>query len=261
MRIHFYKYHGTGNDFIIIDNRSLLINHQNTEWIKKLCHRRFGIGADGLMLLKSSAGYDFEMDYYNSDGSGGTMCGNGGRCIAAFAKHLGIIAKSGNFLASDGPHDVYIDENDLVKLKMLSVNKIDQFENYYYLYTGSPHYVSFVDDVDSVDVFGEGKKIRYDEKFKPGGTNVNFASIKDNLLYIRTYERGVEAETYSCGTGSVASAIAYYLAYNLNQTTINLKTLGGNLQVSFDCIDYKFENVYLKGPAVIVFQGDIEIDS
>jgi len=259
MLIHFYKYHGTGNDFILIDNRKLFVDKISVDMIKRLCNRRFGIGADGLMLLKSSNAYDFEMDYYNSDGSGGTMCGNGGRCIAAFAKYLGIIDKTGHFLASDGLHDVYIDDQNLVKLKMVSVDKIDEQETYSFLYTGSPHYIQFVEDTSCIDVFNEGKKIRYDEKFKPGGTNVNFVSINNNFLSVRTYERGVEGETYSCGTGSVASAIAYSSRFNLKQNTIDIKTLGGNLQVSFEEKDNKFENVYLKGPAVLVFEGDIEI--
>jgi len=199
------------------------------------------------------------MEYYNLDGSGGTMCGNGGRCISAFAKHLGIISEKGQFLASDGLHEVYIDKNELVKLKMMSVNKIEENDEYSFLYTGSPHYVQFVENTKSIDVVALGRKIRYDEKFMPGGTNVNFVSGQGSNISVRTYERGVEDETYSCGTGSVASAIAYYSKFNLAQNTINIKTLGGELQVSFEKVGTNYENVYLKGPAVLVFEGDIDI--
>ncbi len=259
MLIHFYKYHGTGNDFILIDNRKLLLQKLSTDQIKKLCHRRFGIGADGLMLLKSNPEYHFEMDYYNSDGSGGTMCGNGGRCITAFARHLGIVDNFAKFLASDGPHEANFDTQNLIKLKMQNVNKIAENDEYSFLYTGSPHYVRFVSDVSSIDVFNEGKKIRYSENFKQEGTNVNFVSKIENGLAVRTYERGVEDETYSCGTGSVASAIAYYSKFKTNQNIIEIKTLGGNLQVSFEKKGDCYENVYLKGPAILVFEGEIEI--
>ena len=259
MQLPFYKYHGTGNDFILIDNRNLLIQNINTEQIRKLCHRRFGIGADGLMLLKSSSDYDFEMDYYNSDGSGGTMCGNGGRCIVAFARHLGIIDTSTKFIASDGPHEAQFNDEGEVNLKMQNVNTIEENEEYSFLHTGSPHYVRFVFDVNSIDVLTEGKKVRNSEQFKKEGTNVNFVSKIGTGLAVRTYERGVEDETYSCGTGSVASAIAYYSKFNLNQVPINIKTLGGNLQVSFNKIGNNYKNVYLKGPAVLVFEGKIDI--
>jgi len=259
MLIHFYKYHGTGNDFILIDNRKLLVTELSIDQIKKLCHRRFGIGSDGLMLLKANPEYDFEMDYYNSDGSGGTMCGNGGRCIVAFARHLGIIENDAHFLASDGPHEANFDDKSLVKLKMMNVNTIEEHDGYSFLYTGSPHYVRFEPDVNSIDVFNEGKKIRYSEAYKPGGTNVNFVSKIENGIAVRTYERGVEDETYSCGTGSVASAIAYCSKFNLDQNIIDIKTLGGNLQVSFEKKGNSFENVYLKGPAVLVFEGEVEI--
>jgi diaminopimelate epimerase len=260
MLIHFYKYHGAGNDFIIIDNRKKLLDKLSKDQIKKLCHRRFGIGADGLMLLKANPGYHFEMDYYNSDGSGGSMCGNGGRCITAFARHLGIIDIDAHFLASDGPHEASFDNKNLVKLKMVNVNYLEENDEYSFLNTGSPHYVRFVPDVNSVEVFNEGRKVRYSEKFRQEGTNVNFVSKIENGIAVRTYERGVEDETYACGTGSVASAIAYFSKFHLNQNTIDIKTLGGFLQVSFEKVGNNYENVYLKGPAILVFEGDVEIE-
>jgi diaminopimelate epimerase len=259
MMLHFYKYHGTGNDFILVDGREGLTN-LTSEQIKKLCHRRFGVGTDGLMILKNIPDFDFQMNYYNSDGSGGTMCGNGGRCIVAFAKHLGIIGNETRFLASDGPHLASIDNQGLVKLKMLDVDYIKETETYSFLNTGSPHHVKFVENADLVNVIEEGKKIRYSDDYKPGGTNVNFVSECDSGIYVRTYERGVEDETYSCGTGSVASAIAYYSRNNSIGTKIPVKTLGGLLEISFDAIDGKFINVYLKGPAKFVFEGKIEIN-
>ncbi len=258
MRLRFYKYHGTGNDFILIDNRQNEVK-LTKEQIGFLCHRRFGIGADGLMLLKSHKDYDFEMDYYNSDGSGGTMCGNGGRCICAFAKHLGIIENNTEFLASDGPHQAYIDEHGFVKLKMIDVEKIEEYYDHLFLDTGSPHYVKFVDDVQKVDVFNKGKKIRYSEKYKSQGTNVNFVSSIEKGISVRTYERGVEDETYSCGTGSVASALAFYKKNNLTYSIIPIKTLGGSLEVSFKESYDKFTDVFLKGPAKLVFKGEITV--
>lgn len=258
MKIQFSKYHGTGNDFILIDARRNSLK-LSKEQISFLCHRRFGIGADGLMFLKSHPDFDFEMDYYNSDGSGGTMCGNGGRCIVTFAKHLGLINDRTTFIASDGSHEASIDKNGLVKLKMVDVSDIEENADYSFLNTGSPHYVKFVDDVSKTDVYNAGKEIRYSENFKDKGTNVNFVSIENKGIAVRTYERGVEDETYSCGTGSVASAIAYYKKNKLTDTTIPIKTLGGNLEVCFENSNSKFVNVYLKGPAKLVFKGEVEI--
>jgi len=259
MGLRFTKYHGTGNDFILIDNRQNDVR-LNKEQIKLLCHRRFGIGADGLMLLKSHPDFDFEMDYSNADGSGGTMCGNGGRCITAFAKYLGIIANKTIFVASDGPHEAFIDEKGLIKLKMVDVERIEEQAEYSFLYTGSPHYVKFVDDVQKTDVYNYGREIRYSNVYKDEGTNVNFVSEEADGIAVRTYERGVEDETYSCGTGSVASAIAYYKKRRITNTVIPIKTLGGKLEISFDEKNNRFTNVYLKGPAELVFHGEIEID-
>ncbi|MBN1251862.1 MAG: diaminopimelate epimerase [Bacteroidales bacterium] len=256
MKIHFYKYHGAGNDFILIDNRENEVSFLSKQNISDLCNRHFGVGADGLMLLNNHKEYDFEMDYYNSDGSGSTMCGNGGRCIVAFAKKLKLFNNSVKFLASDGLHEAEIKENGLIKLKMTNVTEFLQDADNYIVNTGSPHIVIFKDDIENIDVFNEGRKIRNSQKFKENGINVNFVSENDGELSIRTYERGVENETLSCGTGSVASAIAYYKKYNPNIKNIKLKTLGGELNVKFEEKQNGFENVYLEGQAKFVFEGD-----
>jgi len=256
MKIHFYKYQGTGNDFILIDNRKNQVSFINKKIIAKMCDRHFGIGADGLMLLNNHIKYNFEMDYYNSDGSGSTMCGNGGRCIVAFAKQLKLINNSTIFIASDGVHKASIDKNGLVKLKMGDVVGFDIDSDNYIVNTGSPHYIVFKDDIKQLDVYNTGKKIRYNSKFKEKGINVNFVSENNDEISVRTYERGVENETLSCGTGSVASAIAYYKKFKPNSNKIELKTLGGNLKVEFEEKNNKFENVYLEGAAKFVFEGD-----
>jgi len=261
MILHFSKYHGAGNDFILIDARKIFEKELTDHEIKKLCNRRFGIGADGLMLLKSSKDFDFEMLYYNSDGFEGSMCGNGGRCITAFAVQLGIIKNKARFLASDGPHVSSVEQNGLINLKMSDVSNVFEEKGYTFLNTGSPHYIKFVENPDNIDIVTEGRKIRNSEKFIAEGVNVNFVSKYSNGLYIRTYERGVEDETLACGTGSVAAAIAYYSKDNSIGTNIPVKTLGGKLEISFSETNVGFIEVYLKGPAVKVFEGDIDISS
>jgi len=271
MIISFNKYHGTGNDFILIDNRNNTFE-LDTASVKHLCDRRFGIGGDGLMLLQSKANYDFEMIYYNSDGNIGSMCGNGGRCIVAFAKHLGLIRNKTVFLASDGEHLAEILDNtdilknnslnekvELVKLKMNDVNKIDLINDNYFINTGSPHYIKFVKYLENIDVYNEGKKIRYSEPFKPGGTNVNFVELNQDYIFVRTYERGVEDETYSCGTGATASTIATALKTNNVQSSLNIKTKGGNLRVYLKKNDSGFSDIWLEGPATFVYSGVLEI--
>lgn len=258
MQIQFYKYQGAGNDFVLIDCRQKPLS-LTSEQIEFLCHRRFGIGADGLMLLKPHAEFDFEMDYYNSDGSGGTMCGNGGRCIVAFAKFLGIFDTKTTFVASDGPHEATVDDKALVKLKMIDVEQVEEHEGSMFIYTGSPHYIKFVEDIQFEDVYNEGRRIRYSDTYKEEGTNVNFVSRAKNGINVRTYERGVEDETYACGTGSVAAAIAFYKKFTPSSTEIPVKVKGGNLEVSFQESGNKFTNVFLKGPAQLVFKGEIEI--
>jgi diaminopimelate epimerase len=260
MIIECFKYQGTGNDFIIIDNRlkNIILTTENINW---LCDRRFGIGADGLMLLEFQERLDFKMVYYNSDGNESSMCGNGGRCITAFAKRLGIIENTAKFMAIDGLHDAKI-EDEFVSLKMNEVKQIEVNDDYFYLNTGSPHYVKFVSDIDNYDVFTEGKKIRYNERFNSEGTNVNFIQKNENELVVRTYERGVENETLSCGTGVTAAALVAALTGNCSsKNNCSVKTLGGKLNVRFEkVLESNFYNIWLEGPAVFVFKTSIKIE-
>ncbi|MBI3137645.1 MAG: diaminopimelate epimerase [Sphingobacteriales bacterium] len=261
MQFHFYKYQGTGNDFIIADNRGQAYSGLTTEQIHTLCNRRFGIGADGLMLLNEKEGYDFEMKYYNADGKEGSMCGNGGRCITKFAYHLGIHRETYHFLATDGPHEAEIDIAGIVSLKMKDVDHVRKFHNDYILNTGSPHYIKLVSDVMDLDVYKKGHEIRYSREFTDEGINVNFVEQLENSnkIKVRTYERGVEDETYSCGTGVTAAALVSYH----NETGFNdieVSTLGGNLSVEFDrSEDDKYHDIWLCGPAERVFEGTIEL--
>ncbi len=255
--MEFYKYHGTGNDFIIIDNRNGEVV-LTADDVADLCNRRFGIGADGLMLLEQAEGYDFRMVYYNSDGNESTMCGNGGRCIVAFAREKGLISTKANFLAIDGAHAATIEDDGLVSLHMQDVTEIKLHEDHAVLNTGSPHYVRWVDDVVHTDVYGEGHSIRNLPVYQPKGINVNFVQALDgNRLLVRTYERGVEDETLSCGTGVTASAIAA-----TGDTTgiflTDIETPGGVLTVSFTKHDpLSATGIVLTGPAVLVFTGNI----
>lgn len=260
MQLEFYKYQGTGNDFILIDNRSLEIT-LSTDQIKWLCHRRFGIGADGLMLLEIEPGFDFKMVYFNSDGNQSSMCGNGGRCITAFAKKLGLFSHKCKFLAIDGSHEAVVMENNIVSLKMQDVKAVEKNEDHYYLNTGSPHYVKIVNDVEQFNVFEEGKKIRYNNRFKEEGTNVNFIEKKEDAIFVRTYERGVEDETYSCGTGVTAAALVAGLeGISSGKNSCHIHTLGGDLEVRFEkVLENNFYNIWLQGPAEIVFNGTIEV--
>lgn len=261
MKIKFSKYQGTGNDFVILDNRGNEYADLSNAQVKLLCDRKFGIGADGLMLLNTHPAFDFEMIYYNADGNEGSMCGNGGRCLVKFAYHSGIVKQSYRFIATDGPHDAEIDSNGQVKLKMKDVDEISEGDDYSLLNTGSPHYVTFVQDVKSVDVFDEGRKIRYSKTFAKEGVNVNFVeTIDDDTIYVRTYERGVEAETLSCGTGVTASALV--AAHNENGFNgVNVQTPGGSLSVEFSASKdgNEFSNIWLIGPAELVFKGEIEV--
>lgn len=260
MTIHFYKYQGTGNDFIVIDNRKNETTLTTTQ-INDLCDRRFGIGADGLMLLNEKTGFDFEMKYYNADGKPGTMCGNGGRCMIKFAYHLGIHRELYRFLATDGVHEAEIDTDGIVSLKMKDVNIFRKFHNDYILDTGSPHYIKMVTNVMELDVFKKGSEIRHSKEFEEEGINVNFVEQSEEVdkIIVRTYERGVEDETLSCGTGVTAAALVCY--HNENGfNEVEVKTLGGMLSVEFDKIDEnKYENVWLCGPAEKVYEGTIEV--
>lgn len=255
MNLNFYKYHGAGNDFILLDNRAGKIA-LDTEQVILLCHRHYGIGADGLMLLENEEGFDFRMVYYNSDGKISTMCGNGGRCITAFAQKLGIVQKDALFTAIDGAHKAHID-NGLVSLHMQDVSNIKDGENYRLLNTGSPHYITWVDDIHATDVFNRGRAIRNRSEFSPGGINVNFAQKVSDGLWVRTYERGVENETHSCGTGVTAAAIAAS-GSSLGDFSYKIYTTGGTLHVSFvKDQPNTAKNVILKGPAVFIFKGDM----
>lgn len=255
----FYKYQGTGNDFIIFDNRENSIT-LTTAQVHHLCDRKFGIGADGLMLLNQKEGYDFEMIYYNADGKESTMCGNGGRCLTQFAYDMGIKKDTLKFIAIDGDHEATFSDN-WVNLKMKNVSSVEQsYHGDYILNTGSPHLVRPTADVMNYDVYKNGHDIRYNDDFKAEGINVNFVeSTDEDKITVRTYERGVENETLSCGTGVTASALMF--AHNENGfNRIEVKTLGGNLAVEFDKIgETNFENIWLCGPATFVFKGTIEL--
>jgi diaminopimelate epimerase len=260
MQLPFYKYQGTGNDFIIVDNRTQLFDRTKNDIVAKLCDRRFGIGADGMMLLQNKMGYDFEMVYYNSDGNESSMCGNGGRCIVEFAKTLGLVKEKALFIASDGEHEAFVKQG-YISLKMNNVSKIELNANFAFLNTGSPHYVAFVNHVEQFNVLEEGKKIRNNERFKEKGTNVNFIEKQYNELFVRTYERGVEAETYSCGTGVTAAALVASLKeVATTSTTCDVKTLGGKLTVKFTRhSDNSFTDIWLDGPATFVYKGEVFI--
>jgi diaminopimelate epimerase len=261
MNIHFYKYQGTGNDFIIVDNRNWTITSLTTGQINHLCDRRFGIGADGFMLLNNKEGYDFEMKYYNSDGREGSMCGNGGRCMVKFASHMGIRPAMYKFLASDGEHEAEITPQGIVRLKMKDVNGVEDDNGDYILNTGSPHYVKMVSDVMEMDVFSKGMDIRYGPRFSKDGINVNFTEPEgDKGIIVRTYERGVEDETFSCGTGVTAAAlVSYNNAKGFNE--VKVKTKGGNLTVEFERIsDGVYRNIWLCGPAEKVFEGEVTVN-
>jgi len=258
MNITFNKYQGAGNDFIIIDNRNGKLNPSDSKLINKLCDRRFGIGADGLILISKDSQSDFEMKYFNSDGYIGSMCGNGGRCTAHFALQTGIAGKKQRFLAFDGIHEAFV-EKDNVRLQMSNVNEYKLVDDNYFLNTGSPHYVIFREDIDNIDVYQEGKNIRWSSKFAPGGTNVDFVQVQDKGLYIRTFERGVEEETLACGTGVTASAIASVLKGHFDTTPVNVSARGGDLKVEFRIDNNEIKNVWLTGPATFVFEGRIDL--
>lgn len=255
--LQFYKYQGTGNDFIIIDHRNPIKDY-DAGTIKKLCDRRFGIGADGFIALQQSADYDFAMKYYNADGNESSMCGNGGRCIVQFAHDIGIIGDRTKFVAIDGPHEGLVSE-DNVQLKMTDVSSIDVDGSNFILDTGSPHYVLFKSNIDAIDLVTEARKVRYSPQF-PKGINVNFVEITGNQsIKVRTYERGVEDETYSCGTGVVASSLCFALLTQSPKSEVAVTTKGGHLGVQFEKDEAGWKNIYLRGRAEKVFEGSIQI--
>lgn len=264
----FYKYQGAGNDFIIIDNRELQFKSYDISLVAQLCNRKFGIGADGLMLLTNSGPapevndrIDFEMLYYNADGRPGSMCGNGGRCLVAFAKKLGIIKNEARFMAMDGVHYASINSHgDWVSLQMIDVNKVEKVGEDYVINTGSPHYVKIVENLEEYDVYAKGKEIRNQPTFQADGINVNFVEKEGKGYFVRTYERGVEDETLACGTGVTAVAIAMAKATNsLGDNKIPIRVLGGELTIRFHATAQDFTQVYLEGPATFVFEGSINL--
>lgn len=251
----FYKYQGTGNDFVMIDNRSQTFNKKDTKRIAFLCDRRFGVGADGLILLENHPTLDFKMVYYNADGNESTMCGNGGRCLVAFAKQLGVITNEAIFEAIDGLHHASI-HSGVVKLQMLDVDALEKHTNHVFLNTGSPHHVQFEAHIGDFDIKTKGAAIRYGAPYNEAGSNVNFVKkIDDTNFEVRTYERGVEDETLSCGTGVTAVAIAMHALKETSENLITLKVQGGELKVSFDVENGVYKNVWLIGPATYVFSG------
>ncbi len=262
MKTEFYKYQGAGNDFVIIDNRKAIFPKEDHRLIRRLCDRRFGIGADGLMLLEPSTLGEFRMLYFNADGMPGSMCGNGGRCMVSFARSLGLFEQVTEFEFNGDLYEARM-EGDRVSLNMLDVESIDAFEEHVFLDTGSPHHVTFTDNLKETDVIGEGSRIRHGEPYNETGTNVNFVQqINENTFRVRTYERGVEDETLSCGTGVTAVALASFFLGKTGSHKVNIQTRGGDLEVefSFDEDMDRFSQIVLSGPATFVFKGVIEIN-
>lgn len=260
MKIEFFKYQGTGNDFVILENRNHQYDTLTPTQVKHICNRRFGVGADGLMLLNNHPELDFEMIYFNADGNESSMCGNGGRCLVQFAKSQGMHKSIYQFMAIDGKHEADIDMQGIVRLKMQDVNKVDYHSGHAILNTGSPHFVKFATNVEDIDVVTTGREIRYSKHFEKEGININFVETTDeDSIFVRTYERGVEDETMSCGTGVTASALLN--AHNENGfNRVEVKTPGGHLSVEYNKIDDEhFDNIWLCGPAELVYKGEIEI--
>ena len=262
MILDFEKYQGTGNDFIMLNNMDGRYDWLTAEHVVRLCDRRFGIGADGLIRINAVDHYDFELDYFNSDGTK-SFCGNGARCGLAFAYSLGFCKEESSFLGCDGPHLGRV-EGDLYSIKMKDVSSVQKMGQDFVLDTGSPHYVSFTDNLEKTNIVEKGRAIRYSPEFKASGINVNFLSKgKVNHIAIRTYERGVEDETLSCGTGATASAIVYAEANELHgDVRINVEVVGGELAISFTrTSDSNYTNVYLVGPAKMVFKGQLNLQN
>jgi diaminopimelate epimerase len=260
MLIPFRKYQGTGNDFVMIDNRNMTFRRDDFSLYAALCDRHRGIGADGVILLQNHPDYDFEMVYVNADGRESTMCGNGGRCIVQFAADLYLVKSKYYFLAIDGPHEALL-ENDMVHLHMQDVPSVKQKAGDWELNTGSPHYVSFIQNVSSLNVVEGGKKIRHAAEYDKEGINVNFAERQEHGLFVRTFERGVEDETLSCGTGVTAAALSLAVqdAWDVGAYSVDIDTPGGALKVSFELLPGgSFRNIWLIGPALEVFAGEID---
>ena len=258
MTMTFHKYQGTGNDFIIIDNRNYIFPKKNSSLIASLCDRHFGIGADGLILLEDHKTVDFSMIYFNADGHESTMCGNGGRCIVAFAKELKLFKKTTTFYAIDGIHSAEIN-SDKVSLQMIDVHDVLVTKDFIFMNTGSPHHVEIVENLDDLSVIEKGRAIIY-SLYSSEGCNINFVEQLDHQTFkVRTYERGVEDETFSCGTGATATAIAMNAIGKTTSNHIQLDVEGEKLEVSFTKEGSVYNNVLLKGPATFVFQGEINL--
>lgn len=256
MEYTFYKYQGTGNDFVMIDNRNNKFPKDNVELIAKLCDRRFGVGSDGLILLENDENTDFRMMYFNADGRESSMCGNGGRCIVAFAHFLNVIGKETIFVAIDGEHEAIID-NDVISLKMVDVKEIKEKANTLFMNTGSPHHVQLVSGLKSFNVVKEGARLRYGV-YGEKGSNINFVEKNNEGGFdIRTYERGVEDETLSCGTGVTAVALGMHHLGKIKENKVLIKALGGNLEVTFNVKNGVYNNIFLKGEAKQVFKGEL----
>jgi len=256
MNLSFVKYQGTGNDFVMIDNRSGKWDDLTISEIQKICDRRFGVGADGLIKINAHPALDFEIDYYNADGSK-SFCGNGARCSVAFAHTLGINTQLTHFMAIDGEHEASQNPGS-ISLLMKDVSLVATVGEDFLINTGSPHYIRFVPGTSVVNVFEEGRAIRYSDPYKQEGINVNFVTaLSHNKIDVRTYERGVEDETHSCGTGVTAAALAFAVQNDLRgQQIIEVVTKGGDLKVHFSRTgDSEFERIYLIGPAERVFEG------
>lgn len=257
MSFVFYKYQGTGNDFVVIDNRQGIFPKDNVELVAFLCDRKFGIGADGLLLLESDPKHDFRMIYFNADGNEGSMCGNGGRCIVAFAKYLEIIKDETTFIAVDGIHYATIKDEE-VSLQMQNVEEIREKDTCLFMDTGSPHHVQLVADLENFNVRIEGEKLRYG-LYGKAGSNINFVEQESDAVFnARTYERGVEDETLSCGTGVTAVALSMHHSGKTNSEHIYVNTLGGKLQVKFTKRELGYDAIFLIGPAKQVYKGTIE---
>lgn len=260
MNIPFFKYQGTGNDFVIIDQfDTQYLSLSETDKIRHLCDRKFGIGADGLMLLERSDIAKFKMVYFNADGQLGSLCGNGSRCAVACMHRLGRYEKEGTFDASDGIHEAIVQAPNWIELRMKDLDFIEEGRGFYLLDTGSPHYVTFVEDLSDLDIVQSGRVIRYSNRFREEGVNVNFVEERDSGIEVNTYERGVENETLSCGTGVTASALAHALKHQISQGPTPIKTKGGALSVRFKRQQSHFTEIWLCGPADFVFRGEINL--
>lgn len=258
MKIRFQKYQGTGNDFIIVDNRGHVLPSIDLKLVKHLCDRKFGIGSDGIILFENDENSDFNMNFFNPDGSQ-SFCGNGSRCVIQYAIDIGVIEGKAKFRAIDGMHEGY-KKGDLIFIKMKNVSDIEYLEDHTVLDTGSPHYVTHVNNMDELNIIERARQIRYSKKFNEKGINVNFVETIPTGIKMRTYERGVEGETLSCGTGVTAAALSHALR-NGSGSEVNVETKGGSLKVMFEKVGDGFQDIWLCGPAKKVYKGEIEIDA